>query len=84
MMTCRFGGFRTKRGIITIGIRNGWRILDTTMDSAEPDSPITARSGEAPLHMGESSSLIPFTIAIAALWPVSGYAHESKILYPRV
>lgn len=78
------GGLQKKQFIITSGTLNGCKILDNTIDSVEPDSPITARSGEAPLHIGESSSLSPFSIARAALWPVSGYAHESKILYPRV
>lgn len=78
------GGLQRKRVINTIGILNGCRILDNTIERAEPDSPITARSGAVPLHMGESSSLSPFNRARAALWPVRGYVHESKILCPRV
>lgn len=69
---------------ITIGILNGCRILDTTIDWAEPDSPITASSGEVLLQMGALSSINPFSTARAALWPVSGYAHESNIVYPSV
>ena len=66
--------------IFTIGILKGWSIRDTTIDWAEPDSPMIASSGEAPWHMGDSASASPFIIARAARWPVSGYAHESKIL----
>lgn len=71
-----------KRFVITMGILKSCSILDNTMDRAEPDSPMTARREALPPHTELSSWSGPFSRARAALWPVSGYPQESKIVYP--
>lgn len=73
-----------KKRVVTIGILNSCSILDTTIDCAEPDSPMTASSGGVLLQMEAVPSINPFRTARAALWAVSGYAHESYIVYPSV
>lgn len=74
---------RKLRAMITTGILKGCNTLDNMTDRDEDDSPITASSGAVPVHVEEPSVLGPFRRDRAALWPVSGYPHESNNLYPR-